>query len=170
MSKFKSSIALKTVSKIGLILFFASLFAVACKKPSTDFPDVPQIEYVGFETKGDSATLTISFQDGNGDIGVEEDDLSVDFNMFIGYFEKDDTEGWVQQLDGLGDPIFFRYRIPILEPNGTDKSLEGEIDVLMEPTYFHPISPDNDTLRYEIYLVDRAENISNVITTPEFHR
>ena len=142
----------------------------SCKKPDKNFPDEPQIEFLNFEPKGDSAVLTIGFQDGNGDIGIEDDDTSVDFNMFIDYYEKDDQDGWIQQVDGLGDPITFRYRLPILEPNGTDKSLEGEIDILMEPTYFHPISPDNDTLRYDIYLIDRAGNQSNVVTSPEIYR
>ena len=54
------------------------------------------------------------------------------------------------------------YRIPPLDREGQNKTLQGEIEVEIE--YY---SIDYDTLKYSFYLIDRAYHRSNTDTTTE---
>ena len=62
------------------------------------------------------------------------------------------------------------YRIPVLTPTGKNKALKGNISVTIEPSYYNPISPDSDTIKYIITLVDRDFNESNTVESPEITR
>ena len=63
------------------------------------------------------------------------------------------------QIDDIKIPL--NYRIPYMEPEGQDPSLKGEIKV-----EFLYILFKYDTLLYDFYITDRAENESNVESTP----
>ncbi|NNC85502.1 MAG: hypothetical protein HKN75_05425, partial [Bacteroidia bacterium] len=60
-------------------------------------------------------------------------------------------------------PIPITARIPDLTPVGKNKAIEGDIDMNMQ------LKPGAvfDTIRYEIYIVDRTLNHSNTVTTSE---
>jgi hypothetical protein len=119
----------------------------------------------------DSASLVISFTDGDGDIGLRQSDTTGNFsstnyfhhNLFVEYYEKDDALGWVRGKTLAGDDINFLYRVPYLTPNGNNKALKGEIAVTIEPTYYNPFSTQSDTIMFKISLADRNLNVSNVV-------
>lgn len=153
-------------ASIGVLFLLSSCF----KKD--DFESTPEIEFQSFDIFGDTAVLTISFQDGEGDIGLEPDQLEPPFdlnspyhhNLFLKYYEKVDGQGWQPGLDLTGQPIVFRNRLrPIF--TGKPKSIKGTIQYTIEPIFYNLISADNDTIKYEIMLVDRALNESNWIET-----
>lgn len=80
---------------------------------------------------------------------------------------------WVRgTADPLGnnfptaDSINFAYRLENITPIGQNKALKGEIEINMEPYYFNSYSNHNDSIRYEIMLIDRSLNISNIIQSP----
>ncbi len=57
------------------------------------------------------------------------------------------------------------YRIPYMERTGNNKVLKGNITVAMLYLFYNP--EDNDTLMYDVYIKDRAGNVSNTISTTE---
>jgi len=126
----------------------------------------------------DSAVLTISFTDGDGDVGLRDSDTTGDFapekiyhhNLFLEYFEKDDALGWVRGKDLSGNDISFLYRVPYLTPNGNNTALKGKIEVTLEPSYFNPLSSQSDTVMYKITLVDRSLTESNQVESPVITR
>ena len=64
------------------------------------------------------------------------------------------------------DSITFSYRLENLTPSGQNKALRGEIEIVMEPYYFNPISNHSDSIKYSILLIDRAQNHSNLVESP----
>lgn len=129
-----------------------------------DFPIEPEIEFVSMDGSQmvqnsfntDSIRVTFSFTDGDGDLG-DKDSL----NIFI----RDSRDQFVAS----------KYRLPELPPEGAQRGIRGEITVTIYTTCC--IFPDGtppcqasleyptDTLRYEIYIRDRAGNVSNTIET-----
>ena len=166
-------------TKIILVLSFAVSFLASCLKPQS-FPAEPNIEFVSFEAQGDSGIIVFSFTDGDGDIGLGQEVLTPPFdtssyyyyNLYINYYEMMNGS-WVRGTsDPLGnnfpsaDSITFSYRLENITPIGQNKALRGEIEIVMEPYFFNTISNHNDSIRYEILLIDRSLNHSNLLETP----
>lgn len=150
-----------------LVLLLPSCF------DNPNYPNEPVLTYDNFIIEGDSADLSFDFTDGDGDIGLTDSEIQPPFNqgsyyhynLYVQYWEKNDVLGWVPGYDANGDSIIFRYRIkPILEGN-KEKALKGNISVSIEPIFYNPTSPDSDTVRYRVQLIDRALNKSNWMET-----
>lgn len=130
-----------------------------------------------FVFAGDGARLTYSFTDGDGDIGLEANDTLAPYapdtyyhyNIYIDYYEKDDVLGWVRGTDLEGDSVVFKYRLPPIFIKGKARGIKGTMDVSMKP-FYNPFSAQSDTIRYEVRLIDKALNESNVIQTPTIIR
>jgi len=147
------------------------LLASGCLKKES-YPDTPAIELKGFTLMFDSAQfakrgiLSISYTDGNGDIGLSEGDTlppySRDslcyYNLVINYYEK---QNGTFHLVVLNPP--FSGRLPLLSPDYPGKAIKGIITdtLLMNP------APVFDTVKFEVFLYDHALNKSNTVTTPE---
>ena len=156
---------------IGIMVIAFALVAAGCRR-EPKYSEVPHIEFVSLEkvdngTGHDSqAELTVYFQDGDGDIGLDETDknpvFAVDspyyYNFFINLYEKQHGE-WV--LLDLPTPL--HARVPHLS-NSVPESIEGKLTIL---TFINnPYSP-YDTVRLTCWLVDRALHHSDTLTTPE---
>lgn len=155
---------------LSIIAVFA-VFVSGCL-PKVDYPDEPRIEYLGF-IPGNSVNIAdsvgvvqISFTDGNGDLGLEagdtngvfHEDSTYYFNLFVNYYEK--KEGVFELIT----PVFPNHvRFPNLTPAGNDKALEGEMNIGVFADFTSPY----DTVKWEVYLVDRSLNHSNTISTQE---
>ncbi len=170
---------MKILTKITLVLSIMVSLLTSCLKPES-FPPEPAIEFVSFEAQGDSGIIVFSFTDGDGDIGLNQDQLDPPFdtsslyyyNLYIHYYEMMDGD-WVRGTADPGgnnfptaDSITFSYRIEDITPIGQNKALRGEIQIIMEPYYFNSYSNHNDSLRYELMLIDRSLNHSNLLETP----
>jgi len=166
-------------TKIVLVLSFALSFLASCLKPKV-FPNEPAIEFISFEAQGDSGIIVFSFTDGDGDIGLEQEQLEPPFdtssyyyyNLYINYFEMMNGS-WVRGTsDPLGnnfptaDSITFSYRLENITPIGQNKALRGEIEIIMEPFFYNSSSNHNDSILYKIMLIDRNLNRSNLLETP----
>ncbi|MEG1556441.1 MAG: hypothetical protein RR356_06930 [Bacteroidales bacterium] len=158
--------------KYGFFLFFAILMLFSSCHKQPQFSEIPHIEFISFEVSdngdfGEQGLLTVYFQDGNGDIGLNSTDTMPPFdtssiyqyNFFVDYYEKQQGEFVKVEL-----PASLNMRIPRLS-NTVPESIEGEMMMKME-TINNPNSTF-DTIRFECYLVDRALNKSNTITTSE---
>lgn len=147
-----------------LLLFAGFCFFInylsGCK-PEQCEEVVPELGFVNFKSKMDTGVMTLSFKDCDGDLGLSRNDTlpPYAYNLFLEYFEF--KNGNWNKIGPLNPPYY--YRIPELNSNSNSDIREGEIDIVLNPYYLPGYS---DTLRYEIYLVDKALNKSNLITTP----
>ena len=138
-----------------LTLFFA------CKKRES-FSDIPYLEFSHYELK-DSVDalgnitklceLHIYFTDGDGDIGLFNDDTIApyDYNLFVNYFEMHNDS--LQQIN-VNPP--YHIRMPNLTPTGQNKSLKVDVKYDVNVTY-----RNSDTIKFELKLFDRALNESD---------
>ncbi len=151
---------LKQGLKIGLI---AILALTACDQ-SQKFPNEPIISFKEFrlEQGWDSVLwqpatyceLTISFTDGDGDIGVELDSTT-DNNLLVGYYE------WHNGVLDTLEHVDFSSKIPVLTPEGQNKSLKGDISLRLNIN-----NRGSDSIQFDMQLVDRADNYSNIVASP----
>ena len=73
------------MKKVGLkisivFIFFVSI--VSCLKP-VQYPDEPAVEFVQFDIHGDSGIITFYFTDGDGDIGLNANQIFSRLNLII---------------------------------------------------------------------------------------
>jgi len=136
------------------------------------FSIIPQIGFVNYYNVYDTGhiakrgILTISFQDGDGDIGLNSWDTSPPFdtgsiyyyNYYIDYYEK--RNGTFVKV-GLTPP--FNTRIPYLTPDDPNKNIKG---IIIDTLSLNP-KPVYDTIQFGMYIYDRALHKSNVVTTPQ---
>lgn len=143
----------------------------ACFKKKK-FSEVPSIRFLEFTKLEDSAKITLSFQDGEGDIGLAPDQMGSPYNpgsryyynLYMVYYEKDDALGWIPGKDFNGDTIVFKNRIlPVYQ--GKKKGIEGKIVATLEPFFYNPFSSQSDTVKYRVQLIDRALHESAWIET-----
>ena len=162
------------MKKITCFVVIVIVLLCACRKPEK-FSDIPEIEFISINRYQDTqiqdgAILTFSFQDGNGDIGLNENDTFPPFNsssiyhynFFCDYYEK--QKGNFVKIDSVvvqGEKIPFNLnaRIPRLSYL-PEESIHGEIYIKM-PFYYDVSSPYNDTIGLRFYIVDRKLNKSN---------
>jgi hypothetical protein len=161
---------MKSIYKyIFLLLIFACIQYLSCIN-APDYSDTPEIEFVSFSNlsmdqsplNSDTTVLSISFTDGDGDIGFEMG--ATGENIFI--------------IDNRTDEIFDRFRAPAIPPQGANNGVSGEINMVLLNTccIFPPQdsipnceSPDqypSNELSFTVYITDRAGNESNKIVTP----
>lgn len=151
-----------TIAKVAAALAVLVPFAACLKVDS--LPPEPHIEFKSFEVfANDSASLTFTFTDGDGDIGLTAADSEppYDANLYLEYFEFDD--GVWTNVDLGGQPNI-AYRVPDLTPTGQNQTLEGEISIAMEPFSFTH-NATADTIKYAVTLKDRALHVSNSVET-----
>ena len=151
-------------SKIVLFIVLLTLF-FACKKRES-FSDIPYLEFRHYELK-DSVDalgnitklceLHIYFTDGDGDIGLFNDDTIApyDYNLFVNYFEMYNDS--LQQIN-VNPP--YHIRMPNLMPTGQNKSLKVDVTYDVDITY-----RNSDTIKFELKLFDRALNESECVSS-----
>lgn len=134
---------------------FALLFLPGCDNDPV-FPLVPAISFVSItpteatQFTSDEIQLTIHYQDGDGDLGYEGDPVN---NLFV-----IDTRAAFEGNPGR----VLAYSFESLTPDTRKPSIQGEMTItMMTPMY----EPSEEPLVFEVYIVDRAGNTSNVIKT-----
>jgi len=161
-------------ARIAIIIVLAAVMMVSlsCNKEE-DFPEVPYIEYRDFSTIRNSndidekGTLKIYFTDGDGDMGLDNGDTLPPYdrnsiyyyNFFITYYEKQHG-----QFVAVEPSVTFNSRIPVLKSSSSNGAIKGEIEI--EMIINNPFSV-YDTIKFDAYIVDRALQASNIISTPE---
>jgi hypothetical protein len=141
----------------------------SCRKIE-QLPATPNIEFTSFTVsdtvdilgnKAKAGKLKFHFEDGDGDLGLQVPSgaQADSTNMFFTLFRK--TGGKIV-LAPANDPLSpSSYRIPYMERLGQNKILKGTISVIFLYLFYSPA----DTVRYEFYIKDRAENESNKVST-----
>ncbi len=166
-------------TKVSLIFSgFALIFFLASCFKGEVYPNEPYISDPLFVISNDSAVLTFSFTDGDGDIGISDGDTLPPspfvpnsyyyFNLYLEYYEKVDGSGWQPGLDFEGDSIVFAYRLEPIIVKGKKKGIKGTMDIAINP-FYNIASLESDTIKYRIKLIDRALNESNYLETGEIY-
>lgn len=150
---------------------FSLLALLSCGKIDT-LPKEPRIEYTSFtifdttdilgnDVKG--GRLEFYFEDGDGNVGlpVPSDEIELDsVNLFLKLYRM--TDGAIAPAPD-NDPLKpTGYRIPFMERTGQNKILKGNISVV----FLYLFYTEEDSLRYDFYIKDRADNLSNTESTP----
>lgn len=157
------------------IFLLCVLGLTACFKKNK-YPSTPQLYFEKFTPTGDSASIVLRFEDGEGDIGLSPEETAApynvgskyEYNLYLIYYEKVNGK-FVVGKDFNGDSIVFKNRLrPVYE--GKEKSISGKITYTLSPYYYNFLSTDSDTIQYRIQLIDRALNESEWITTSEIVR
>ncbi len=155
---------------LGIIFFvLACLIGInsACIKPE-QYPREPQITTVALSSDSihqfenvnnftpEPFSLTVGFEDGDGDLGITTDYPQA--NAFV----RDSRTGYIDSLE-----------IPYMSPAGNIKSISGTIEFTFPSECCIALSgitcsPDAvynpvDTVVYEVFIKDRAGNISNIV-------
>lgn len=151
---------------IGLLIFIA-----ACEPPVV-YPETPQISYKSHTTEISEdklanpiklVNLTIYIIDGDGDIGELDDTLKQDSakqNLFTTLYVKKENDS-IFEIKNIEEE---NYIIPYVNLIGQNKTLKADIKIKID----YPLALfSHDTIKYEIYIKDRAGHESNKIITPE---
>ncbi len=149
----------------GMVLLSLS----GCLRPD-DIDDVPEILDVKLSKsnargvydslfQGDSIKFTISFQDGDGDIGVAPDDSF--YCLFIRDLRRDHIDSlYLPMVESFGNFDAIRGDIYVTYLNIFCLNSDGLPDPLGNDT------PSKDTVNFAIQIMDRARNISNEFEAP----
>ena len=137
-----------------LMLSMFLIFISGCKKDDDPFANkVPQIELISLSPLvaiefNDSLVFNIKYRDNDGDLG--ENDPAVK-NLFI----TDNRIG-----------IVYEYRIQQLAPTGSNIAIEGTLQVVLNSVARIDTSNAQEQATFSIYVKDRANNKSNILTSP----
>ena len=151
-SFYKIKSKLKTVFKLsGIVILLFVVMLTACKKEADEVDVVPEITFVSVTPTTakefqDSLTFTISYKDGNGDLGENSPDTK---NLFL----TDNRIG-----------ITYSYRIQQLAPDNADIAIQGQLHVVLKNIAITD-SSNQQQATFNINVTDRAGNKSNTVTS-----
>ena len=155
-----------------LVIILTALLALGSCRKIEQLPATPNIEFTNFTifdtidilgNKAKAGRLKFYFEDGDGDLGLRDPSgqQTASTNMFFSLFRK--TGGKMVPAPA-NDPLTpSSYRIPYMERLGQNKILKGTISVIFMYLFYSPA----DTIRYDFYIIDRAQNESNIVSTAE---
>ena len=171
------------MKRLFLIALSLMLLIVTACREKIEYPVEPRITYEGFtylfnsdSTFSGEGILAFSYTDGDGDLGLDDADTIYPFgpsdahyyNMVVDYmksvngeFVKTPLLSWNVQTQSF-DTITFNARFRRLRDSEEPKAISGTMEYTL--TVQNPFSP-NDTIKFEIHLLDRALHESNVILT-----
>jgi len=134
-----------------IILFTSCFLFFFFKKDKPVASDTPEISFVSATPStvteyADSLVLTISYKDGDGDLGENNPNVK---NMFV----TDNRIG-----------ITYPFRIQQLTPSGSSISIQGELNAVINNLAITDGS-NSQTATFTIYVKDRAGNQSNSVTS-----
>ncbi|MEM1138038.1 MAG: hypothetical protein AAGI07_19555, partial [Bacteroidota bacterium] len=142
----------------------------------------------------DEIEITISFQDGDGDLGLDKNGIDKGNPIYSDTLKNEngeiifDEEGNIipnkfgknffidvyKEVDGVYQLVVFPGNqgfsgdFPLLNvPPDNETALEGEITYSFQVPVNQGIIFEGDVLKFEIHIADRAKNLSNIVeTTP----
>lgn len=153
--------------KILILSLIILTTIVSCYKPP-EYPDEPSVAFDKFDKPneiftidaGETGNLVLTFTDGDGDLGKLNNQ---DSNSFVVYRNLRDTTFFVEN----------KYVIPVIPKKGTTSAISGAIEIKLNDALFNSYQAyfllkgiTIDTFTYQLYITDRANHKSNIITTP----
>lgn len=136
----------------SILYILIPVILFSCKKKEEErYPDTPDIEFIGMTPTStiefqDQIKITISYKDGNGDLGTEDPDF---YSLLI----KDARLGAADE-----------YHILPLSPPDQTLQIEGELDVVLTGLFILD-TVNSETTSFSLKIRDRAGNWSNEVQT-----
>ncbi|AKD04174.1 hypothetical protein POKO110462_11400 [Pontibacter korlensis] len=173
---------MKNLLKYSTAVLVLALTLGGCRE-EPNYSDVPEITFDRVEqytyTKNrvvfDSLVIAVDYQDGDGDLGLSRGeggsqtgpDFEPPFNPGSQYYDNFIVNMQVKRGNTYEPrPVNFNGRFPRLSSDEKQEALEGEIRYTI--TSFTTESyPFRDTIRFEVFIYDRALNKSNVVYTDD---
>jgi hypothetical protein len=142
---------IKIPVKYFLFILLFSCVIFSCKKDPELISSTPEITFVSLtpatvKEYKDSMVFTISYRDGDGDLG--ENNAAAE-NLFL-----TDTR----------NNVTYKFRIPQLAPDASSIAIQGKLDVILNNTGITDGSA-SQTFTYNMYVKDRSGKQSNTVTT-----
>ncbi len=159
------------MKKVSVLAVFSVMALVTACYKEISFDIKPYIEFSDLRkeirldqfsgSKKDSVILTIKFQDGDGDLGLNEEEKKAavdkqDFNYIIRIFRQ--KNGVFKEVP---QEVPYSGFFPRLKSDNKKGPIEGKLDYSL--VYFQDFTPKKDSLKYQITIKDRTGNISNTI-------
>jgi hypothetical protein len=154
------------------LILLAGILAFSCAKRKSKDP-VPTVEFLALKdagissfTKGDTATMVLSYEDGDGDLFV--DNYSEGPNLVFTTYRWDDATGkYVAELNTQTQDTA-RYTNTIKQPdNGyyKGKSIRGEIYIPL--TEFRQ-KRTSKQIKFVGFIIDMKKHRSNTFISPVY--
>ena len=140
---------MRTIRLFSAALALSALL-FACNTEN-EISEVPEISFISVAPNvvteyQDSLVFTISYRDGNGDLGENNTDND---NLFV------------QDSRNL---VTYGFRLQQLAPDNADIAIQGNLNVTLPNTAIIN-GGQSESVAYTIWLVDRAGNESNRVTS-----
>jgi len=142
--------------------------------PHIDFQNVEVYSSLENRVKKDSLILVTSFEDGDGDLGLDNEDLETPpfnlpntnngLNYFVDILIK--KNGAFQTLT-LPSGFTFNGRFFRLAPDGRIGPIEGDLRYSIVIRNNNPLVKEGDVLKFRVWIRDRALNQSNIVESDE---
>ncbi|MCE6989417.1 hypothetical protein [Dyadobacter sp. CY323] len=158
-------------------LVFSTIAFSGCFNPP-DFNSVPRIEYASIgkvteidpitSAKTDKVTITITFEDGDGDLGASAAELADEkFRNSYGGSGTYELVTVRKQADGSEKEYILSEDngkwIPLLKIDNNKGPLKGKLDLNIPKRYANTMVPVEE--KYKIRIRDRAMQYSNQVET-----
>jgi hypothetical protein len=156
----------------------ASAFLTSCVETEPVSP-IPQVTfesleiYLAYDILGNlkpMADLKFQYIDGDADLGMYRSDTVPDptgwdernYNLYLVPFKKVDAEYTAIATDSTNPPPYYKiWYNEKLDRVGQNKTVKGTVTITIEDL------PQEDTIRFDFYIRDRANNKSNVESTSD---
>ncbi|QIL77740.1 hypothetical protein [Hymenobacter sp. HDW8] len=171
--------------RMGALLLLTGLTVSSCLEPP-EYPETPTIDFERITSQRisdasgtyDKVTITVSFRDGDGDLGLNEADKTDDspwariknglpnpyYNNYYLTPSIRNAQGDFVELE-LPDPSFnYNSTYPPLATDDREAPLRGELNFTYDFYVGSPFTP-GQTVRFNVSIFDRALNQSNTVTT-----
>ena len=143
------------MNKLIYTLLFISLFACKKEKGNEPLPAIsstPEITGVTINSTSinqfDDLLFSISYIDGNGDLGTDDADAK---SIFI--------------TDKRDNTIIHEFHLQPLAPIGQSIAIQGVLKVTLENVILLSQLNSSESVQFEVKIKDRAGNFSNATTT-----
>lgn len=173
-----TSSTLVRVLGLSLLTAAVSVAVSSCITPP-DYPDTPSIEFKRItkerfttdEGVFDSVKVTISFRDGDGDLGLAANETNPPYD-FNGGANKYNNNYFIQPQIRQPDNSYknidvgtgYNSRYPVLNTSGRAEPLKGDLTLSLR--FFQgPPFVAGTTVRFQVNIADRALNESNTVLT-----
>ena len=123
----------------------------SCKKDPEKFAKIPSLEFVKITPSVaaefvDEVKITVVYRDKDGDIGENDPEVK---NLFV--------------TDNRND-VEYSFRIPELTPEGSEIAVEGNFEINLKVLSMVG-DQEEESAAFSVYILDRALNKSNSVTT-----
>jgi hypothetical protein len=137
----------KDISGILILLSFTFLLFSCWENSVSDIPQIRLLSVVPNKVTAfrDSVVFTISYRDGNGDIGISAPDSH---NLFL----RDERVG-----------LIYPFRIQPLIEAGSRFPIKGKLRIVLDHIPMISDTLSVEEVRYSIFLKDQDQHSSNIV-------